>query len=616
VYAEPVNLFKRIFDFFSRLRSALKRLPQLEAENIEARRAFAAAVESYAIVRQERDQMLFEADPVNRRMLTERGKISDEVEAWMLAGSGPSMVAPTRESIKNALPAEIKISERLWELELALEDRGWQRQLALSQVEFSRYGIQQIMLISRLYFIKNPVIRRAVLISSDYVFGRGLEITCDDEAANEVIQAFLVANEKELGHLGLTEKDQTLHTDGNLFFVLFTDEGTGEQSIRTIDATEIDDILTDPDDSSRPLYYKRRWLPRVFDPVAGVNRFQPQEQRWYPAIDNEKPEAIIGGIEVLVDQPVLHMKTGGIAKWIFGCPEVYSAIDWARAYRQYLEDWATVNRALARFTWDVKTQGGVQAVQNLQKVFSTTLGVGTTQPETNPVPPAGSSFVSTKDKQGQSGTSIDPIKTNIQSSPEQGRRIGLMVCSALGLPETMLFGDTSTGSLATATSLDRPTELKFLQRQELWRAFLQRIITHLLKRSSQAPSGKLREAATDLKKLTITIKFPAVLEHDIKQMVEAIVAAVTLNGFSPAKTIDIKTASVMLMSELGVEDPHAVVEEMYPEDTYDPEVVEDEPEPVTTQPAPGVPAQQKRESARLSYAVRKLIEASERLETK
>ena len=60
--------------------------------------------------------------------------------------------------------AVVALKERLAELELALEDRGWKRQLALANIEFSRYGIQQIILISRLYFIKNPLINRGVLI--------------------------------------------------------------------------------------------------------------------------------------------------------------------------------------------------------------------------------------------------------------------------------------------------------------------------------------------------------------------------------------------------------------------------------------------------------------------
>lgn len=86
------------------------------------------------------------------------------------------------------LPRQLK--ERFWELELALEDRGWRRQLALSQYEFSRYGIQQIMLIARLYAVKNPLIRRGIKISSFYVFGRGVDITSEDEAQHKFLTEF------------------------------------------------------------------------------------------------------------------------------------------------------------------------------------------------------------------------------------------------------------------------------------------------------------------------------------------------------------------------------------------------------------------------------------------
>jgi hypothetical protein len=38
----------------------------------------------------------------------------------------------------------------------------------------------------------------------------------------------------------------------------------------------------------------------------------------------------------------------------------------------------------------------------------------------------------------------------------------------VGVPETFL-ADVSTGNLATATTLDRPTELVFMEKQEAWR---------------------------------------------------------------------------------------------------------------------------------------------------
>ncbi len=195
-------------------------------------------------------------------------------DAYQLMGSGPEMCAYIKNEPVNVHEAhDGKLRESLWELELALEDRGWQRQLAMAATEFSRYGIQQLILISRLYLLKNPLIKRGVYVSAYYVFGRGVEITSDDEAANDAIQDFLAdpQNAKEFGHSGLLEKHNSYLTDGNIFFAFFTEEGTGQVRVRTIDPTEIMDKITDPDDSSVDWYYRRNWahfrafkLARIF----------------------------------------------------------------------------------------------------------------------------------------------------------------------------------------------------------------------------------------------------------------------------------------------------------------------------------------------------------------
>ena len=622
-----LNLLARIRDWWNRPR-------QLAAQNAQLQTALRAAAESINLYKQDLGAIEFATDPRSRKLTRYRDDILDECDSFLIAGAGPQMASVNLK--ENALVPMIA-KERLWELELALEDRGWQRQLAISQTEFSRYGLQQIMLFSRLYFVKNPLIRRGVLVSSYYTFGRGVEITSDDEKANQVIQDFLTANVKEIGQTGLVEKDQALHTDGNLYFVFFRDAGKGTSKLRTIDATEVFDIITNPDDLSEPWYYYRKWQARTYDPATGIVG-QVASEAYYPALGFTPTEDSINGKPVMRDSPVYHMKVGGLPKWLFGLTEVFSAIDWARAYKQFLEDWATLNRALARFAWTVETKGGQQAVEQFHKLLNTTLGVGGTSIESNPPPVAASSFITGP------GNKMEPIKTaGITTNPEQGRRIMLMVAAAFGLPETF-FGDASTGSLATAQSLDRPTELKFLERQERWRYVLQVLIEYELKGSMTATGGKLREARgrrivfthpakteaaaaiqeaakppanTDIR---VTVKFPSVLEHDIPQMISAIVQGATLGGFQLGGTSDMKTIAIAIMAELGVEDPVGVFESMYPD--YDPknyadngkaDAVEDVAQPKAQPGAHVLAPSFGKESAQLAYAIQRLTEASKRM---
>jgi hypothetical protein len=541
----------------------------------------------------------------NRAAILERR--TEYAEALSMYGAGPwqrTGLEVTESGIvaSESSPASVQIAlkERFWELELALEDRGWQRQLAMANTEFSRYGIQQIILICRLYFIKNPLVRRGVELCADYVFGRGLQITSDDETANAVLEEFLEANKKQLGQTALLEKERTLKTDGNLFWAFFTDVATGMLMVQSIDAAEIEDVVTDPDNADKQLFFRRRWIRTVFDPKEGTTN-NVSEVCWYAAFGNEIPATLKSfGPEnqEIRRQPsgepvyVYHRKVGGIAKWKFGCPEVYPMIDWVRAYKHYLEDWCTMQRAFARFSWDVETKGGAGAIGNLKNALATTLANGGTWWEQNPPPTVASPWISGP------GTKLTPIKTP-QNNPEASRRVAMMACSAIGLPETMLLGDATTGSLATAVSLDRPTELKFTQRQGLWAEDLQVICGYALERSLTAPKGRLREAWGGKKRLirfergkafteadrakkgkkpdgpdardgaiAVRVTFPAVLEHDITQRVAAIAEALTLNGFE-ATGIDVRVGVKLLLEELGVEDAQTVIEAMFPEDEYD-----------------------------------------------
>lgn len=508
----------------------------------------------------------------------ERERMTELAESYAMEGD-VLLNGRTLTEAAEAQPAPIK--EALAELELALEDRGWARQFALADMEFSMWGIKQIIRICRLYFIKNPLIRRGVSVTSYYVFGRGVDISSDDKALNGLIEGFVERNAHLLGIEGLTKLQQWIMNDGNIFFAFFTDLETGEVSLRTIDPLEIEEIVTDPNDHEKQWYFRRRWMEQQFAEVSGITSPIPR-QAWYCAVGHAPKLGVseINHIPIMKDAggfvEVLQFKKGALPNWRFGCPPVYPAIDWARAYKNLMQDWAAIQRGLARFAWDVETKGGIPAIAALKQTFATTLANDGQQIETNPPPTVGAAFISGP------GNKATPFKTaNVQTSPEEGRRILLLVCAAFGLAETF-FGDASTGSLATAVSLDRPTELMMLLWQEFWREAIKRIFGVVVGRSKLAPKGTLRESRkTDMRlvfskeksikpqadQLQIDVVFPSVLEHDITQRVDAIVAAATLNGFE-ATGIDERTAMGLLLQELGVEDVESVLEIMYPMAEY------------------------------------------------
>ncbi len=171
-----------------------------------------------------------------------------------------------------------------------------------------------------------------------------------------------------------------------------------------------------------------------------------------------------------------------------------------------------------------------------------------------------------------------------------------------GVPPTFI-GDLETSNLATATSLDRPTETVFLEKQEVWIEDRDAIASYALKISLGAPRGKLREALqrrkVDLDKVVIRecrreigedgrwryveavktdeeeaiepqTSFPAIREGDIPALVMAVVDAMTLGNRGGQVTgIDQMEGTRMLGDILGMPNNDETVQAMFK--NYDPD---------------------------------------------
>jgi hypothetical protein len=553
-------------------------------------------------------------------------RAAELIEAKQMCGSGPWLVAEARPLVGDPSVSGQKLREAspitsqgaYGDIALALQNVEWRREVNLSWLEFSRWGIQQIILVSRLYYIKNPIIRRLIDVASCYVFGRGVEVSSPDADANDVLKDFFERNRKTLGQIALTELERSKYTDGNIFFAFFPDlEDKGQLEIRTIDPTEIMDIVRNPEDADTPWYYRRSWTQQNFDVTTGAIN-TAQMDAWYPALGYDPAEkpAKIGAYPVMWDCPVHHRRCGHVAKWTFGCPIIFPALDWAREARRFLEACASVMAALNQIAIKITSKGGQQALAGIKQQLGTTVSVSSQLYDINPPAVAGATFASGP------GTTLDAMKTSgAAQDPERVRQYKLMCAMVVGVPETFM-GDVSTGNLATATTLDRPTELVFLERQEAWREDLVVIARYVLAVSARAANGALREALNfrrinpeglvfreaarvqqpdgswvyeakskriGSKPAAIEVKctFPSIREGDIPQLVDATVKAMTLgNTQGQVVGIDEKTGVERLYELLGVEDGNEIAEDQYPESDYDPDRTQEEPPPA---PAPAVP---------------------------
>ena len=468
------------------------------------------------------------------------------------------------------------LAESIADLERSLADPGWVRFMHQADVEFSPEGMVQLRAICRLYAIKSPLIKRGLALRSAYVWGQGVEITArangrrddNEQDVQGVVQAFLADPSNTRSAFGPEARSQLeasgLGCEGDVFITCFTLPTTGQVQVRTLSPDEIVDVVCNPDDASEPWYYLRRWMSDTYNGRTNQREYTYQE-KFYPCIDytpRSRPRRL-GPTEVAWGSPVLHIAANRPRGWKRGIPDSYAAIDWAKAYKEFLEDWARLMRALSRYAWKATTPGSKATALKAKVAAPVSRSEVTSEPLS-----AGSTAILSPDVAleaiNKSGATIDA---------ESGRPLAMMVASALGVPVTMLLSDPGqTGARATAETLDQPTELEMAQRRELWGAAYQRLIRYAITESVRAPKGALkgtiafddygREVVTlagDTDQ-TVDLVWPDLDDTDIGVLVKAIVESSTVGVIPPEEILR------LLLSALGVRNVDQLVESLLNDD--------------------------------------------------
>lgn len=504
------------------------------------------------------------------------------------------------------------LQERIAELELALDDVGYER-IGDSNFDkqFTKASIDKIAAMARVYWLKNPLIKRAVATQANYVFGQGVDVVAADEDVQTVVDAFMddSKNRAELtGEQAMLTKETELQVTSNLFFTFFTDPLNGATRVRTIPLSEITRIIYNPDDSKEPWYYYRQWQ----QPKEPGSQKYEMHQAMYPDI-NYMPKGGLpkhfNGIEVMALNPVYHVKTNCLSDMEYGVSEIYAAIDWAKAYKDFLEDWYTIVKSLSKFAWKATSKSGATGMAQAKQVLEGAINGGS-NPMNSDLPGQAAQVWMSSDN-----FDLAPMpKSGATVAVDDGRRALLMVCAATGIYEHY-FGDPSTGNLATAKAMEQPMLLMFQERQELWTDVFNTILGYVINQSALKPGGKLRgvmsfndygESYVDMGDTdrSVDVKFPPILQEDVNERIDAIVKSVTLSGQTPANTIDLKTATTQMLTALG-EDTD-IVDKLFPDDPKSWDEVEEEKQQKALEIAMGQQSaadQQAAQAAKASKAI-------------
>jgi hypothetical protein len=454
------------------------------------------------------------------------------------------------------------------------QDPGWRLFSVLQAQEFSPEGMTQLRAVCRLMSLSNPLMKRGLELRRVYVHGQGCEIRAratgrtrkdqgEEQDVNAVIDKFIRnrTNQKTVfGQQAAGELEAALGTDGEVFIALFTKPLTGWVSARTFAADEITEIITNPDDRSEPWYYRRVWQRQSYDKAGHLQYVQ--QELLYPDIDY-RPKfrpGMFAGVKVEWAAPVIQVAVNRPLNWLRGIPDAYAAINWTRAYKEFLEQWARLMKSLAAFAWKLTTEGKnrTQAKAALQQ--------------------AGTSRAVAGDTNEVGGTALLPLNAQLEAIPKSGatidamsgRPLAMMAAAGLGVPVTMLLNDPGqTGARATAETLDWPTELTFTDRREVWSAVRLRVCHYVITEAVRASSGPLkgkivRDSATNEEVVelagdtddTVDIVWPDLDDVEAKEIIDGIVLANSTGTLPPEFVLR------QLLTAMGVRDVDSILTEL------------------------------------------------------
>lgn len=467
-----------------------------------------------------------------------------------------------------------RIREAVEDLERKLEDLGWIKINGSDSDSHTQAqeSFKNMVKRSRLAFIKNPIIGHAVNLTTWYTFGLGVTLPkAQDKEVQKIVTDFWNDPDNRLSFTAplnqhkLSNKQQY---DGELAIVLQVDLD-GAVYVRFIDPLTIENIITDPIDTMRPLFYKRR--------INGEDQYIPDYENGIALLRDdsryaEKWQAMLKALDIKDKQVVsntfiYHVKTNNDILDKRGIPDVYRALDWMNSNTKLNSDTATFINAQAQYAWKKKITGTKNQVNEFQARMQQNTRL------TNPSAQAGSTYLH------NAGVEMEAVglPSSTGSLFETGiRRSLLMLCAAFGIMEHY-FGDPSTGNLATSKSMELPMLKKFLARQEFWTGVYDDVLQFQLNMKLMAVNKKAflynemknrikPVPSRDYKDRLIDIDFPPILDEDIKMMAEALSMA------KEKRLVPVETAQRRFMQSAGVDNIEEELKKEFEEPAAEPDL--------------------------------------------
>ena len=414
------------------------------------------------------------------------------------------------------------------------------------------------------------VTQQVIRLWTNYGFGENIEVLPDDETAQEVWTEFWTAdrNQNVLAADVLHELSDDVLVDGEIFLAFYASELDGECTVREICNDQITELLTDPEDDSQVLAYKREW-------IDAQNRTHTLYYLDWQADPDKLPEGLLPRDAERADEAkpgtyvcllhIAHDRKGGLRGW----PLMAAGAPWSREHKRFRENRAAVSAAIAMYVQKIKHSGGTRAQDAIRNKLNSALANSGTNYETNPPAVAGSTWL-----ENQAATLERlPMGTGASDAKTDGE--ALLQMAGLGggvFPHYLGAGDAFR--LATATSMEQPLLRQWSRYQIFWSAQFRKMARIVL-------FMKERYGRTSYETWEVQVSTDRLVETDL-QMLARSVSALFRDVFNPLTTAgQIPTEAQqqiitytwqMLLQAMGATEVH----EMINMDMYEAEEAEKE----------------------------------------
>lgn len=311
----------------------------------------------------------------------------------------------------------------------------------------------------------NPLARRIVGLTSQYVVGGGINYSCPHAPTSAFLRAFW---EHPLNHMAVRvyEWCDELTRSGNLFLLLSTD-AAGMSYLRAVPSAQVKTIHSRANDLDQELSYEMHPdLDCTGDPPT------------WPAYDASKDDLTDGSFPTVMLHYAVNRPVG--AQW--GESDLAPVLRWLSRYAAWLEDRARLNRFRTAFLYIVRARFTSEAERRAR------------QSALNAAPPSPGSILVADES--ETWEALHP-RLESDDAGEDGLALKKMLAAGAGIPMHFL-AEPEGSTRTTAEAAGGPTYRHFEQRQRFFLWMLGDVLRAVVNRRARVDCRVSRRAEITL----------------------------------------------------------------------------------------------------------------------